>query len=89
MVITTAQLNSLKSELRFCTGSNLAQEVSDICDVKNLWQWSRLEIRHKRLSSVNHFAKTIHYCYHHYFKKLSDVVDKDVKISKYSKLKSK
>ena len=61
VVITTAQRSSIKSELRFCTGSNPALGVSEICDGENLWQWSRLEIRRKRLSSVNHSAKTIHH----------------------------
>ena len=61
VVITTAQLHSTKSELRFCAGSNPACGVSEICDSENLWQWSRLEIRRKHLSSVNHSAKTIHH----------------------------
>ena len=61
MVITTAQLHSSKSELRFCVGSNPAGGGSEICDGENLWQWSRLEIRRKRLSSVNHSTKTIHH----------------------------
>ena len=38
--------------------------VSEICDGENLWQWSQLETRRKRLSSVNHFAKTIHHHHH-------------------------
>ena len=45
VVITTAQLHSAKPELRFCTGSNSARGVSEICDGEDLWQWSRLEIR--------------------------------------------
>ena len=45
VVITTAQLHSVKPELRFCTGSNLACGVSEIRDGDGLWQWSRLEIR--------------------------------------------
>ena len=48
---TNAQLNSLKSELRFCAGSNPARGLSEIRDGEDLWQWSRLEIR-LRLSSV-------------------------------------
>ena len=32
-------------ELRFCAGSNPARGVSEIRDGKDLWQWSRLEIR--------------------------------------------
>ena len=42
--ITTAQLHSTKSELKFCAGSNSAGSVSEIRDGKNLWQWSLLEI---------------------------------------------
>ena len=45
VVITTAQLHSTKSELRFCAGSDPAPGVSEICDCEYLWQWSRLEIR--------------------------------------------
>ena len=66
VVITAAQLHSTKSELRFCAGSNPACGVSEICDGENFWQWSRLEIRCKRLSSVNHSAKTIHHHHHHH-----------------------
>ena len=36
VVITTAQLHSTKSELRFCAGSNPARGVSEICDGENL-----------------------------------------------------
>ena len=36
VVITTAQLHSTKSELRFCAGSNPARCVSDICDGEKL-----------------------------------------------------
>ena len=32
VVITTVQLHSTKSELRFCAGSNTACNVSEICD---------------------------------------------------------
>ena len=67
VVITTTQLHSTKSELRFYTGSNPARRVSEICDGENLWQWSRLEIRRKRLWSVNRSVKTIyHHHLHHY-----------------------
>ena len=45
VVITTAQLHSSKSELRFCAGSNPARCVSEIRDGEDLWQWSRLEMR--------------------------------------------
>ena len=60
VVITTAQLHSTKSELRFYTGSNPACSVSEICDGENLWQWSWLEIRRKCLLLVNHTTKTFH-----------------------------
>ena len=45
MVITTAQPDSKKPELRFYAGSNPACGVSEIRDGEDLWQWSRLEIR--------------------------------------------
>ena len=45
MVITTAQLHSTKTKLRFCTGSNSVHcSVSEICDGEDLWQWYRMEI---------------------------------------------
>ena len=66
VVIITAQLRSIKSELWFCAGSNPARGVSEICNSENLWQWSRLKIRRKRLSSVNHSAKAIHHHHHHH-----------------------
>ena len=47
-----------KPELRFCTGSNPACRVLEICNGKDLWQWSWQEIR------LNAFCwsttKTIH-----------------------------
>ena len=57
MVITTAQLHSTKPELRFCTRSNPARGVSEIRDGEDHWQWSRLKIKLKRLSLVNHTTK--------------------------------
>ena len=36
MVITTAQLHSTKSDLRLCTGSNPAHDVSEIYNGENL-----------------------------------------------------
>ena len=36
VVITTAQLNSTKPELRFCAGSNPARGVPEICDGEDL-----------------------------------------------------
>ena len=64
VVITTAKFHSTKPELRFYTGSNPTRGVSEICNGENLWRWSRLEIRRKRLSSVNHTTKTIHHHHH-------------------------
>ena len=64
VVITTAQLHSTNSELRFCAGSNSARGVD--------LQWSEsLKMvlagdKTKRLSSVNHSAKTIHHHDHHH-----------------------
>ena len=45
VVITAVQPHSKKPKLRFCAGSNPACGVSEIRDGKDLWQWSRLEIR--------------------------------------------
>ena len=45
VVITTVQIHSMKPELRFCAGSNPAQDVLEIRDGEDLWQWSWLEIR--------------------------------------------
>ena len=45
VVITTAQLHSTKSELRFGAGSYPVRGVSEIRNGEDLWQWSRLEIR--------------------------------------------
>ena len=67
VVITTAQLHSTKSELRFRAGSNPARGVSEICNGENPWQWFLLELRRKRLSSVNHTTKTIQGHLHHQF----------------------
>ena len=36
VVITTVQLHSTKPELRFCTGSNPACGLSEICDGEDL-----------------------------------------------------
>ena len=44
VVITTAQLHSSKSELRFCAGSYPACGMSEIRDGEDLWQMSWLEI---------------------------------------------
>ena len=35
-VNTTAQIHATKSELRFCTGSNPARNVLEICNDENL-----------------------------------------------------
>ena len=45
VVITTAQLHSTKSEVRFCAGSNPARGVLEIRVSEDIWQWSRLEIK--------------------------------------------
>ena len=45
MVITTSQLRSAKSNLKFCAGSTTACNMSEICNGENLWQWCQLEIR--------------------------------------------
>ena len=70
VVITNAQLHSSKSEPRFCVGSNPACSLSKICEGENLWEWSRLEIICKNLSSINHPTKRIpdhhHHRYHHH-----------------------
>ena len=47
VVITTAQRLSIQPELKFCTGSNPACGVSEICEGENLQQWPRPEIRLK------------------------------------------
>ena len=36
LIITTAQLNSTKSELKFYAGSNPDRGVSEVCDGGNL-----------------------------------------------------
>ena len=45
VVITTAQLQSSKTELRFCTGSNSVCDLPEIQDGEDLQQCSWLEIR--------------------------------------------
>ena len=42
VIITTAQLHSIKPELRFCTGSNPACEMLEVRDGEDFWQWSQL-----------------------------------------------
>ena len=39
VVITTAQLHSTKSELRFCADLNPARSMSEIRDAEDLGQW--------------------------------------------------
>ena len=62
VVMNNAQLHSTKPEFKFCSGSNPALNVMEIRDGKDLWQWSRLEIR------LNAFCrsttKTIHHHHH-------------------------
>ena len=50
----------------FDTINNPARRVSDFRDDKNLWQWSRLEVRVKGLSSANPTTKTIHHHHLHH-----------------------
>ena len=45
VVINSVQLHSRKPELRFCAGSYPPRGVSGICNVEDLWQWSRLKIK--------------------------------------------
>ena len=45
VVITTAQLHSTKSELRFWAASTPVRSVLEICNSENLWQWPMLKIR--------------------------------------------
>ena len=45
VVITAAQLHSIKAELRLCAGSNPARGVSEIRHDENLSQWSRLKVK--------------------------------------------
>ena len=45
VVITTAQLQWGKPELRFWAASNPPRDVLGIQDNEDLWQWSRLKIR--------------------------------------------
>ena len=66
MVITTAHLHSAKPELRLCAGSNPDRSVSKFHDGEDLWQWSGLEIKAKRLSSINHATKTMYHHHHHH-----------------------
>ena len=65
VVITATQFHLTKPELRSCAGSNPTRGVSEICDGENIWECSRLEIRRKRLSLINHSSKAIHHHYHH------------------------
>ena len=56
VVITTAQLHLTKPEFSFCTGSNPACSMLEICNIEDLWQWSQLnpfvsEPYHKNNSS--------------------------------------
>ena len=43
--ITTTQLHSTNPELKFCASSIPVYGMLDICDSKNLCEWSRLEKR--------------------------------------------
>ena len=55
VVITAAELDSTKPELRFCAGSSPARGVSEIRDGEDLRQLSQLEIRLNAFRrSLNH-----------------------------------
>ena len=53
------------SDLRFSGVSNPVGCLLEIWDGENLWRWSRLEVRCKWLSQVNHSAKAIHIQHRH------------------------
>ena len=42
-----------KPELGFYAISNYACDVSEVCNVENIWKWSRIEIKFKVFSSFN------------------------------------
>ena len=66
VVINTAQLSSIKSELRFCAGSNSAPGVSEIGNGENLWKLAPNGNKAKCLFFIcSHSAKTIHLHRHH------------------------
>ena len=83
VVITTAKLPSTEPELRFFAGSKPACGMSEIRHGEDLWQWSRLEMWPKHLSSVNlssvnHTTKTILHHHHlHHLHHLPDVAATD------------
>ena len=71
MIIAAVPFHSTKPELKFCVGINPTRGESMICDGENLdgenlWQWSRLDIRHLFNWATNHFAKEIHRHHHHF-----------------------
>ena len=70
VVITTAQLHSTKSEIRFCTRSNPVHGVSEIRNGENLWQWSPLEIRLNVFRRPTVPQNHHHHLYHETFKHL-------------------
>ena len=49
--ITTTQLHSTNPELKFCASSIPVHGMLDICDNKNLYEWSRLEKKLDAFSS--------------------------------------
>ena len=59
VVITTAQLQSVEYDLRFCAGLILAHSISKVCAGEKPWEWLRLEMRRNALLSVNHSVKTV------------------------------
>ena len=54
--VTIAQLHSTKPELKFCTGSNPAQGMSEVCDGESLTM-APARNKAKCLSSVKHNTK--------------------------------
>ena len=56
------------------SNSAQAQTVLEICDGENLWQWFRLEIRRKHLSSVKHTIKTIHHHHDHHHHHYNNII---------------
>ena len=65
VVITTAQLHSTVSELKFCASSNPACGVSEIRDGENLLQWSRVD-HHLHHHHHHHQDFRMNYIQKHY-----------------------
>ena len=61
--ITTAQLHSTKPEVRFCTDTNPASDVSEIRDGDDIWQSPQLKISLNTFF-CNNTTKTTHHLHH-------------------------